>query len=356
MSRWAKAGIFSLIIQVFIFQVISKQTQWIESWYIPYIFTPLSKTLNTLTRWTHLSVGLLLAFGLGLVLVLVFSRKVVGIFRRSYSVKKLLLNTLAWISPVYLYYMLTWGLLYHRQPVSSSFALDTTQIRTEELIDLGEFLVESTNEVRREIPDQRLDTIRFETMVKEASESFGFLPENIRIKKNLMAKRASGSTLLAYMGTAGIYTFWSGESNVNKIIATHEIPEVMLHEMAHQLGFASEDEASFLSWMAGKDHPDKLFQYSVKSGVMWRALRQIYQVDSVSAKAISAKIDSTVIRDAQLSLERWKPYRGLIQNSIITPIYNTFLKANGKEEGIKAYDQMIDLVIFERRRSAALLN
>lgn len=349
MNKWEKAGIYTLLVQLTAYYFISFSPNFIDQYIIPYVFYPVSALLRFFSRWLPFSFGLILIFILSLWLLykLIFSLR--AIFRKQKSFKAFLTQTLAGLSPVLFIYMITWGFLYYRSPITHHMQLDTSEIELSELILLTEDLTSAANQLRSEIKTESFENLNFEEVERIAAGSFEFLPKNYRSNQNLFAKKAAGSTLLAYMGTAGIYTFWTGEANVNKILVPQDVPDVMLHEMAHQLGVASEDEASFVAWLAGKDHEDKVFRYSVTSKLLWRSLGQLYSMDSTSAAHIASQIDSIVVEDQFQSAASWEPYHNLIGENVVRPIYSFFLRANGEEEGIYSYNRIVDLAIFERR-------
>lgn len=348
-KHWYSIGITTLIIQIIGFKLISKNTDFVENFIVPYIFTPLARSLRFLTAPFPFSIGSILYMALTAWFVYHLGKQVFLIYKKRRTLTDLLISTLAWLSPVYLLYMVLWGFLYYRLPVSSLLQYDTAPITTEELKELCVDLVESTNSSRKELSQIEIDTATFDWMKKQAIKGYS---SQLHFKyKTPSVKQATGSALLAYMGTAGVYTFFSGEANVNSILANHDVPEVTLHEMAHQLGYASEDEANYIAWIAGKNHPDKLFRYSANYNVVWRSLGRLWNVDSTTANQLYHQLDSSVYYDSRVAQARWKPYRNVIQEYVISPFYNLFLKANGQEYGSMSYDMVVDLLIYERRKS-----
>lgn len=344
-------GLITLLLQLALFRFLCTRTQWIETVFIPQIFYPLSGAFRRVTSRLPFSLGLALIYLLAAVLLFLLIRNIRKIIRGKRSLKDALLRLLAWASPVFLFYALTWGLLYYRVPVSTLLQYDTAPARTEELQALCEDLVEQTNRTRSRLTDSSIYGITPESLLEKAPRAY--LNTSLPFLKysTPSIKMATGSRLLAGMGTSGIYTFWSGEANVNRINSNVDLPAVALHEMAHQMGFASEDEASYIAWLAGKDHPDPLFQYSARYNVVWRSLRRLWNVDSTLAQTLYSRLDSSVYRDAEIDNARWAPYRNRVQKYVISPFYSLFLKANGRKYGIMSYDQVIDLIIYERRRS-----
>ncbi len=343
-------GLITLFLQLLLFRFLSTQTQWIETVFVPHVFYPISRLLRFITAWFPFSVGLVWVYLLAGLLLVLLVRSIRQIIRKKHSLKDTILSLLAWSSPVFLFYTVTWGLLYYRQPVSALLQYDTAPVTVEELRTLCEDLVEQTNYTRAQLTDSAIYAISPSHLIEQAPKAYSHtgLPFlNYRIPS---VKMATGSRFLAYMGTSGIYTFWSGEANVNRINSNVDLPAVTLHEMAHQMGFASEDEANYIAWRAGRNYPDPLFQYSAHYNVVWRSLRRLWNVDSTSAQHLYSRLDSAVYRDAEADNARWAPYRNPVQKHVISPFYHLFLKANGQEYGIMSYDRVTDLLIYERRK------
>jgi hypothetical protein len=338
-----KLLLYSLPVQVLFFHLLKKNTVWIEKYYIPYIFEPITTALRSITRLLPFSLGLLMAYAavIYLVIFLITARKKKG--------KELLVAALSLLAPIYFYYQITWGILYYREPISTKLNYDELPATTDELRELCVDLVKETNNKRAKISDEQLSALTYEKAFQMAPKFYQNLNLSFLNYTTPSIKLAAGSPLLAYMGTSGIYTFWTGEANINSINIAADLPGVTLHEMAHQMGIASEDEANYCAWLAGKNASNPLFEYSAYYHVVWRALRRLNTVDSTVAKNLYAQLDSSVINDARKDQLRWKKYRNPIQAKLIAPFYNLFLKANGSEYGIMSYDRVIDLIIYERR-------
>ncbi len=343
-------GLITLLLQLLLFRFLSTQTQWIETTFVPHVFYPLSRLLRFITAWLPFSAGLIGIYILAGLLLALLIRSVRQIIRKKRSLTGTVLSLLAWSSPVFLFYSVTWGLLYYRQPVSTLLQYDTAPVTVEELRTLCENLVEHTNHARTQLTDNAIYTISPSRLIEQAPKAYSHTGLPFLNYRTPSVKLATGSRLLAYMGTSGIYTFWSGEAHVNRINSNIDIPAVTLHEMAHQMGFASEDEANYIAWRAGRDYPDPLFQYSAHYNVVWRSLRRLWNVDSTSARHLYSRLDSAVYRDAEADNARWAAYRNPVQKHVISPFYHLFLKANGQEYGIMSYDRVTDLLIYERRK------
>ena len=54
---------------------------------------------------------------------------------------------------------------------------------------------------------------------------------------------------MTYTHISGIYTFYTGESNININYPDFVVASSATHEMAHQRGVARENEANFVSFV-----------------------------------------------------------------------------------------------------------
>ena len=70
------------------------------------------------------------------------------------------------------------------------------------------------------------------------------------------------SSKMSYTGISGIYFPFTGEANVNVDIPHSLLPATTCHEMAHQRGFAREDEANYIAWITCSSNDNPEFKYS----------------------------------------------------------------------------------------------
>ena len=219
----------------------------------------------------------------------------------------------------------------------------------EDLANLYEFLIENANETRKLVKSSD-GVMKANTDYKGIINRAYLGYENILdLLPNLSgnysnAKYVMSSKLMCYTGITGIYFPFTGEANVNVAIPDIYIPSTTLHEMAHQRGYASEDEANFIAYLASINHPDIDFKYSGYILALNHTANALYSTDYNAYVALSKNISEDVLFDLRNNREFWKRYEGKIDN-ISNEINNTYLKANGVSEGVKSYGKMVDLLL-----------
>jgi Protein of unknown function (DUF3810) len=338
---------FFLPIQMIGSYFLSKNTAFIERFYVPFVFKNLSSFWSTITCQIPFSIGLILV-------PIIFSGIAFYLFKQfRLKHKNRWQNLLGTISIMYFVYLLHWGFLYNRVPLPALLGFETSQIQSDELDSLCNELVNNTNNIRSKIPDKQLLKENHEIVFKKSKNAYLAYYNNKELYglANPNLKKATGSTLLSYLNTAGIYNFLSAEANVNSHSLSFEMPFTATHELAHQAGFASEDEANYIAYLTCKNSSDSLFQYSANYGIVFRAINLLYLKDSTAAKLYSHKLNTQVKADRKREYAEWEKYRNPFQKYISGPFYDLFLKSNGEIDGADSYDKVIDLILAEKRKS-----
>lgn len=274
-------------------------------------------------------------------------------------IKNSLLNILSIISIAYFLFIILWGLNYNRIPLETTLiesynlkynkSISSIDKTKESLANLYEFLIENANEARKLVKSSdgvmKANT-DYKGIINRAYLGYesilDFLPNLSGNYSN--AKYVMSSKLMCYTGITGIYFPFTGEANVNIAIPDIYIPSTTLHEMAHQRGYASEDEANFIAYLASINHPDIDFKYSGYILALNHTANALYSVDYDTYVTLSKNISEDVLDDLKNNRDFWDKYEGKIDD-ISNEINNTYLKANGVSEGVKSYGKMVDLLL-----------
>jgi hypothetical protein len=316
---------------------------FVDHFYIPYFFKPFSLLLRNISGIFPFSVGLVLVYiciPFLLYKAFVFFKK-----RAALNFKPIAISILS----IYIVYMLLWGILYQKTPLADTLNLKTNTPSKTELDSLCGFLVSQTNEHRLSL-NQKLLESSTKTILKEAKQIFS--KSAIAVPKPVI-KPAIGSTLLAYMSTAGVYNFISAEANVNSLSLAFDLPNTALHELAHLAGFAAEDEANYWAYKLATGSNNTLFKYSACYNTVFKGIRLLASHDSLLAQKHFKNLDPNVILDFEKEQKHWLKYQNPIQKYLVAPFYNFFLKSNGQTQGSLSYDLVIELIIAERKKQAS---
>ncbi len=265
-----------------------------------------------------------------------------------------LLNFLIVMGVIYFTFIMIWGLNYNRlsfaeiagfkQNAGSEAELEDLYIK---LIHKADILRAGTEEDNRGVMTM---TGGFDETAQKAVQSYAdaayVYPE--LAGKYGKPKPVFFSTAMSYMGISGIYFPFTAEANVNVDIPDSMLPATTCHELAHQRGFAREDEANYIAWVACNSSSDPDFRYSGALLALIHTMNAYHRHYPEKAAELSRMIGEGVRRDLAAISEYWQSYEGKIEE-ISSDINDTYLKSNHQQDGVKSYGRMVDLLIAEQQ-------
>ncbi|MBP3370328.1 MAG: DUF3810 domain-containing protein [Clostridia bacterium] len=175
---------------------------------------------------------------------------------------------------------------------------------------------------------------------ESASEKYDFIQSFDSNVKRIML-----SEPMTYTHISGVYTFFTGEANINTNFPDYTLAFTAAHELAHQRGIAREDEANFVAFLVCTESTDKYIQYSgylnmyeYLAGPLSSANAQYYSV-------IYGQLPENVRLEMKAYAKFFEKYRENVAEKVSETMNNTFLNANGVEEGTKSYGMVVDLAV-----------
>ncbi len=327
----------------------------VEKFYSQGIYPVLGQALSILTNRLIFSLteALLVIIILALV-YLVIKHCTLG--RKSSSTRVALIQKAVgfWVflSLAYFIFLFIWGFNYYRIPFADLAGFDTSGIRAEELELLCSDLVQQTNELRLAVSEDNGGVIAVDkTKVLEqawegysvAGQTYAELGGNYSKPKALVMSR-----IMSWLGLSGLYFPFTGEANVNMEMPVPLFPATVAHEMAHQRGFAREDEANFIAYLTCINHPDLHFQYSGTLLALINSMNALAAYNYETYLELRQGYAAGVERDLSALRQFWQQYQGPISRTS-SRVNNAYLQINGQEDGIHSYGRMVDLLIVEKR-------
>lgn len=249
------------------------------------------------------------------------------------------------LATVYLVFNISWGLNYNRLGVGHQLKLDTAQYTKDDLILITGLLVQKVNITRKSL-DSLIKYPPYQEIFKKAmvaykiaENTYPYLEYDYRsVKKSLYGRLGN------VVGFLGYYNPFTAESQLNLTQPRFLIPFVTCHEMAHQLGYASENQANFVGYLSAIHSPDTLFHYSAYFDLFNYANRELFVRDSVQAKENYKQLDSLVKIDYQELKNFLKKNKNPVE-PIMRIFYDQYLRANQQAKGYKSYNEVVALLI-----------
>lgn len=341
-----------LILQIFFVGFISQKPDWIEKYYSNGIYPIISGFLRRLLGWIPISIGDLLY----LLALFFFLRWILLLIRTHFApFRQYLLCLGAHLSVIFFAFHMLWGFNYYRIPLYEQMGISSLKYTEEELITASQIHINQLNEIHQLIV--RNDSIAVDVpykrrlIFKMASKEYQQLKiDSLDLHfKRKSIKNSLLSTSLSYMGFSGYLNPFTGEAQVNKRIPISTFPFTTCHEMAHQLGYASEDEANYIGYLACTNSEDLYFQYSGELLAMQYLLYSIAQFDKDLYKEYLGKLNVGVRKNIQKNHDFWDSYHNPLE-PYFKRFYDTYLKANRQKEGIQSYNGMVGYLVKNKNR------
>jgi hypothetical protein len=336
-----------LVIQILLINWLSTHPNWIETYYSKGIYPVISSFFRILLGWIPFSIGDLLIFYFFFYVL----RFVYRLFKTKFKgFLNKLIGIVAFFSVIYGCFYLFWGLNYFREPLSKNLGYETTKYSTEELRTLSEYLIEQLNSAQVQITQS--DTVKVENpysqrkMYKLARKGYDSLAQSYPqfTYRFGTAKSSLMSLLQSYNGTSGYINPLTGEAHVNWRIPKTGYPTTICHEMSHQIGFAAENEANFIGFLASLYNDDPYFQYAAYRMATRYAIFELYNRDKDQYWELYKIINKGIIKDFKASSDFWDQYENPFE-PLIKKGYNAYLKSNKQDKGILSYNYVVDLLI-----------
>ena len=153
------------------------------------------------------------------------------------------------------------------------------------------------------------------------------------------------SRLQSILGFTGVYFPFTGEANVNIDAPACMLPATVAHEMAHQRMVASEQEANFVGIAAAVTSGDPVFQYSGYLFGLVQLCNALAPVDRDAWNAIVQQyFTQEMANDWNANNAYWAELSSPVEETA-EQVYDSFLKGNDQELGIRSYGACVDLLV-----------
>ncbi len=254
----------------------------------------------------------------------------------------------------YALFLLAWGLNYRRRPFADTSGLTIRTADVVELADLARELVTDANRGREGRSENAAGVFRLAAGRDAMFATVGNGSRALAASFPALAgptprpKDALASPILSRLGIAGIYLPFTAEPLVNGTLPEVELPFSASHEIAHAQGFAREDEANFVAYLACRRNRDSDFRYSGALIAGFYVLAALDFANRPAARELERLRSEPVQRDVA-AIAAWSArYEGPLREAS-ERVNDAYLRSQGAREGVRSYGRMVDLLLAERR-------
>ena len=242
-----------------------------------------------------------------------------------------------------------WNVAYYASTFTQRSGLSREPYSVEQLARVTEYFAEQAARLSARVP--RDEEGHFAQTWRESIEHGPGVYENlVKIFPDLdmhgvKVKPLVCSRLQSILGFTGMYFPFTGEANIIVDAPACLIPVTIAHEMAHQRMVSSELEANFVGIAASVTGDDVVFQYSGYLHGLLELSNALYPVDKQRWNTVvKTYFTQELVTDWNDNHNYWKALESPVEDAA-GQAYDSFLKENGQELGMKSYGACVDLLV-----------
>jgi hypothetical protein len=335
-----------LLIQIIFLKIIRFFPETVELFYSNGFYVYVSKFSRIVLGKIPFSIGDCIYF-----ILIVFALKWFWNKRKSWRLnwKNNLLTVLSVLSVFYFFFHILWAFNYYREPLFEKMNIERDYTDAD-LLTFTNKLIAKTNAVQSQITKNDSLKVVFpysqnqvfemnQNGYKNLSREYDFFTySHLSIKKSLF------SLPLTYMGFGGYLNPFTNEAQVNYLGPMYSFPMTTNHEMAHQMGYASESECNFIGFMSSIKNDNLYFQYSGYSMALRYCLGNWQVRNEKILKQLLKTVNPGILKNYKESEDFWKQYQTPIETGFHA-FYDRFLKMNQQKDGMDSYSKFVNLMV-----------
>lgn len=334
-----------LVLQIVYLKLIAFYPEVVEQYYSNGLYVGISYFMRITLGWIPFSVGDLL-YGIALLFLFFQLWKTRNSWKKNWKTN--LLQITSYLSVIYFVFHFLWGLNYYRVPLFEKMQIER-EYSDADLENFTQRLIAKTNaihfEITKNVNQKVTNPESIEAIFISSSNGYENLQKEYPFIYSHPSKKQSLFSLpLTYMGFAGYLNPFTNEAQVNYKLPRFSLPNVVCHEMAHQIGYASESECNFIGFLAGIKNKDLYFQYSAYSNALRYCLLNIAMKDEAKFISLKSKIHHGIVENYKENDAFWKQYDTFIDKGFHA-FYDQFLKMNQQKDGMESYSKFVNLLV-----------
>lgn len=244
------------------------------------------------------------------------------------------------------------GVGYYTSPLDSEDKLDLqrTEVSAQQLYETALILVDKVNTHAAQV-QYRYDDFsvmpyshgemnrKLMAAYKDFCEEYDFMDTfGSRVKPVML------SEAMSYTHITGVYSYFTGEANLNVVFPDYSLPYTAAHELAHQRGIARENEANFIAFLVCIRSDDTYLRYSGYLNLYEYVASALYRADPQLYNDARSRLVTPVRQELRAYSAFFDKYRESTVSEVSGAINNSYLQLQGTE-GTRSYGLVVDLAV-----------
>ena len=307
-------------------------------------------TLAHLTNWLPCSLAEALVLFLPVILFFLI-RTAVRKYSDSWH------NTLVYLGMLLsvvslLFTIMVWGFGtgYFGKTLDRKLGIERRDVAADELKYTAEVLVEQVNDAAKEVTFryQNFSVMPFSIneMNDKLLEAYDKVSDSYSFVQRLdsRVKPVVNSELWSYTHITGVYSYFTGEANINVNFPDYSVVYTAAHELAHQRGIAREDEANFMAFLVCTASDDPYIRYCGYLNMYEYVRNSLYSASPDMYSEVNGKLALNVKYELYAYSKFFEKYRHNVAATVSGAVNDTYLKIQGTP-GVRSYGMVTDLAV-----------
>lgn len=318
-----------------------------------YIGSAVRLVLAKLTGWIPFSLAemILILSPIILAFLIAFAIKAVRSTEKN-AYMRYMCFLLAVITTLYSLFVFTIGTAYKGTTLYEKLGVEKPKYEnSDDLVGLSNYLRDRANECAENISFDKncgsvmpygrdeLNELLNDACIK-ASEKYKFIAPLRSNFKDVML-----SEPMTYTHISGVYSYFTGEANINISFPDYTIPFTAAHELAHQRGIAREEEANFVAYLICMESDDNYIRYSAYVSLLEYVQSALYKADKAAYSDLYYSLGEQILIEYEAYDRFFANYRKSVASNVSGAINDTYLKSQGQSAGTMSYSLVVGLAV-----------
>ena len=346
--KWVKASFLLLILSTFIYILAINNISVADF---------VNDTVSVVLRAFASYVTYLLPFSLFEVLIILLPLIIVLLLvlffkgaKTARSRSRVIFSLVGVVSLILSSYIFMLGIGYRTTPMSQKIGIeDSSDILTEDLYNTTVTVRDQVNSLSELISYENGESIMpysIDKLSEKIVSAYGVMNDEYSILTNFTsrAKPVHFSTVMSDLRISGIYSFFTGEANVNTEYPDYNLPFTVAHELAHQRGICRENEANFTAFLVCIASDDAFIRYSGYLNLYEYLSSALYRADSDLYYEVRDGLSDSAALDIAASNAVYRAHEDSFLGELNDRINDNYLKLNGTQ-GTVTYGYVVRLAV-----------
>ena len=240
---------------------------------------------------------------------------------------------------------------YRGTTLDKKLGIERRAVSSEELYATAEILTEKIREEYSSVyysdtTDFSVMPYDFDEMNDKLLEAYDRICDKYSFVQKLHSrvKPVMLSEPMSYTHITGVYSFFTGEANINVNFPDYTIPFTAAHELAHQRGIAREDEANFMAFLVCIEADSAYIRYSGYLQLYEYVASSLAEADTAAYIRNWNSLPLPVQKEIVAFGNFFKKYQHSKVSEVTDKVNDKFLTSQGTA-GTKSYGMVVDLAV-----------